>query len=163
LTAGGGRGLPISATPHNTVPAPSSPWVAPGQFTVKLTAGGRALTQPLVVRMDPRVKTPPLVLAQQSTLSKKLYDSVRALQAADDDLRRIRGDVRSLEGRATGDVAQALADFDKQAAAIGGAPAGAGRGRGFGGGGGGRGVGIVAPLIPAARSPLRMRWRNGRR
>jgi len=150
LTAGGGRGLPISATPHNTVPASSSPWVAPGQFTVKLTAGGRALTQPLVVRMDPRVKTPPLVLAQQSTLSKKLFDSVRALQTADDDLRRIRGDVRSLQGRATGDVAQALADFDKQAAAIGGAPAGAGRGRGFGGGGGGRGVGIVAPLIPAA-------------
>src|SRR5439155_2513857 len=34
---GGGRGgLPIAAVPHNTVAAPSTPWAAPGTYTVKL-------------------------------------------------------------------------------------------------------------------------------
>ena len=34
---GGGGGLPIAAVPYNTVPAPTTPWVNPGTYTVKLT------------------------------------------------------------------------------------------------------------------------------
>src|SRR6185295_19595374 len=57
---GGGGGLPISAVPFNTVPSPTTPWVAPGVYTVKLTVNGQSYTQPLVVKVDPRVRTPPL-------------------------------------------------------------------------------------------------------
>ena len=63
----GGRGrggLPISATPYNTVPVPNSIWAPPGLYTVKLTVDGRTLKQPLTLRMDPRVKTPATALAQ---------------------------------------------------------------------------------------------------
>src|SRR5262249_62336023 len=67
--AEGRRGLPIAAVPFNTVPAPSAPWVAAGTYTVKLTVDGKSYTQPLTVKMDPRVKTPPLGLQQQFTLS----------------------------------------------------------------------------------------------
>src|SRR5205823_6067329 len=63
--AGGRGGLPIAAVPHNTVANPSTPWVAPGPYTVKLTVNGTTYSQPLTVRMDPRVKTPPLALHQQ--------------------------------------------------------------------------------------------------
>ncbi len=154
LSGGGGRGgLPIAATPHDTVPPPASPWAVAGTYTVKLTAAGRSVTQPLTVRMDPRVKTPPAALAQQFTLSKRLYDAARTLQDADESLRRIRAGVRTLQPRAQGDTALALAEFDKEAAALGGAPAGGGgRGRGGpgGGGGGGRGVTGVGPLLPSA-------------
>lgn len=45
LPAAGGRGggltLPIAAVVFNTVPAPSTPWVAPGTYTAKLTVNGR--------------------------------------------------------------------------------------------------------------------------
>src|SRR5947208_1769485 len=81
---------PIAAVPHDTPPAPTSPWVAPGQYTVKLTVDGKSLTQPLTVKMDPRVNTPPVGLAQQFTLSKQLYDGVLAAQKAQDEIARLR-------------------------------------------------------------------------
>ena len=39
---GGGRGgLPIQAIPYNSAPAPGTPWVTPGTYTVRLTAAGK--------------------------------------------------------------------------------------------------------------------------
>jgi photosystem II stability/assembly factor-like uncharacterized protein len=70
---------PISAVPHNTAPASTSPWVLPGQFTVVLTTGGHSYTQPLTVRMDPRVKTPAAALAEQFNASRQIYEDARAL------------------------------------------------------------------------------------
>jgi hypothetical protein len=88
---GGGRGgLPIAAVPHDTVPAPSGPWAAPGQYTVKLTVDGKSYTQPLTLKMDPRVKTPALGLAQQFTLSKQMYDGMLAAQKGLDEIRALR-------------------------------------------------------------------------
>ena len=73
---------PIAAVAHNTAPAPTSPWVMPGQYTVKLTVNGKAYSQPLTVRMDPRVKSPTTILRQQFDLSKQLYDDAMSLTAA---------------------------------------------------------------------------------
>jgi hypothetical protein len=87
---GGRGGLPIAAVPHDTPPAPTSPWAAPGQYTVRLTVDGKSYTQPLTLKMDPRVTTPPLGLAQQFTLSKQLYDGVLAVQKAQDEIRVLR-------------------------------------------------------------------------
>src|SRR5439155_19006269 len=80
--AAGRGGLPIAAVPHNTVAAPSTPWVAPGVYTVKLTVNGKSYTQPLTVKMDPRVKTPAPGLQRQFTLSKALYDATADVAAA---------------------------------------------------------------------------------
>ncbi len=122
---------PIAAVAHNTAPAPTSPWVPPGEYTVRLTAGGRTYTQPLTVRMDPRVKTPPEGLAQQFTLSKEMYDGIVVLQNALTQLRGVREQVAALRGRAQGATAGALAAFDQKAAALEG---GGGGGFRFGGG-----------------------------
>jgi len=141
LTGGGGRGgLPIAAIARNTISPPNSPWVSPGTYTVKLTVNGRTYTQPLIVRMDPRVKTPAAALAQQSMLSKQMYDGVLDSQAALRQIRAIRAQVKPLQDKAgQGPVFQALAAFDQKAAALEGGGGGAGQ-RGAGGGGGG-GVG----------------------
>src|SRR6185369_5435248 len=48
---------PISAVYTNTAPAETSPWVMPGTYTIKLTVNGQTYSQPLAVKMDPRVKT----------------------------------------------------------------------------------------------------------
>jgi hypothetical protein len=43
----GGPNLPIAAIGRNTVPNPTTPWVNPGTFTVKLTVNGKTSSQPL--------------------------------------------------------------------------------------------------------------------
>jgi hypothetical protein len=67
---------PISAAPYNTVAEPRGPVVLPGRYTVRLSVNGQPYTQPLIVRMDPRVKTSPADLRLQFTLSKQLFDAM---------------------------------------------------------------------------------------
>src|SRR5947208_4693811 len=68
---------PMSAVYRATPPSPTSPWVVPGEYTVVLTAGGKSYTQPLTVKLDPRLKMSQAELEQQLTLSQQLCD-VRA-------------------------------------------------------------------------------------
>ena len=68
---------PIAAIYGNTPPAPTSPWVMPEDYTVVLTANGKRYTQPLTVKMDPRVKMSAAELQNQFELSRQLCD-VRA-------------------------------------------------------------------------------------
>jgi hypothetical protein len=66
---------PMTAVFHKTAPHPTGPWVTPGDYSVVLTASGKSLTQPLVVKMDPRLKVTPAELAKQFDLSKALYET----------------------------------------------------------------------------------------
>ena len=50
-----------AAVPHRTYPTVNSPWVPPGVYTVRLTVAGQSQTQPITVKMDPRVKITPEV------------------------------------------------------------------------------------------------------
>ncbi len=43
---------------------------------MRLTCGGASQSQPLVVKMDPRVKVPRAALEQQAVFSRKLYDAI---------------------------------------------------------------------------------------
>jgi hypothetical protein len=78
----GGGGLPIAAVPYDTAPSPTTPWVAPGQYTVKLTANGRTYSQPIAVKQDPRVKTSALAMQQVYTLSHAMYVEAKATAEA---------------------------------------------------------------------------------
>ena len=90
-------GYPIAAVPGNTPKEPRGPWVLPGKYAVRLTAGGETLTQPLTVAMDPRIRTPAAGLQQQFALSMRVADALRADHDALVALRALR---RRLEGRA---------------------------------------------------------------
>jgi len=68
--------FPIAAGPHDTPRRPVGPWVLPGRYTVTLTAEGTRVNHPLVVRMDPRVKTSREALEQQFTLSMQVYEAI---------------------------------------------------------------------------------------
>jgi len=61
------------AVPGRTYPNYNVPWVPPGNYTVRLTADGATKTQPIVVRLDPRVRIAPEALATLNTLSTGLY------------------------------------------------------------------------------------------
>ena len=158
LEVAGGRGrggLPISATPHNTVPVPNSIWAPPGLYTVKLTVDGRTFEQPLKLRLDPRVKTPAAGLAQLSEMSLALYDGILEAQKALQDLRALRGRLRITKEEAVkagrpAEVQEALAALDKEAADLEGGMAGPG---GAGGGPGGPMRGPTGTGGPSAAGP----------
>jgi hypothetical protein len=103
---------PMQAVFHDTAPAPNSPWVMPGTYTVKLTANGKTYSRPLVVKMDPRVKTPVPGLKQQFVLSKEIYDDLSASDRALDEMRKLRADIARRRTTGGGNTA-AIEDFDK--------------------------------------------------
>ena len=129
------------------MPAPTTPWVNPGQFTVKLTVNGKSYTQPIVVKQDPRVKTPALAMQQVYTLSKATYYGAVDAQAAARQARALRDQIAGLRPRASGAAADALAALDKKLESLEPTPQAPAEGRGRGGRGGGRGGG--APAAPA--------------
>jgi photosystem II stability/assembly factor-like uncharacterized protein len=118
--AGGGAvpvigSLAMQAVPYYTVPSPTTPWVSPGEYTVKLTVNGKTYSQPLTVKQDPRVKTPALVMTQVYTLTNATYyDALAAGQAAR-EAQSLRDQIAKIT-TAIGDTAKALAAFDKQLA-----------------------------------------------
>jgi photosystem II stability/assembly factor-like uncharacterized protein len=118
----GGANLPIAAVPYNTVPAPTTPWVNPGQYTVKLTVNGQTYSQPITVKADPRVKTPALAMQQVYTLSKGMYDGAADVDAAARHAQSLRDQIAKVLPQATGAVTQALAEFDKKLEALAGTP-----------------------------------------
>jgi hypothetical protein len=73
-------GYPMTAVFQKTAPHPTGPWMAPGNYSVVLTVGGKSFTQPIMLKMDPRVKASSADLAKQFDLSKALYDTRGALE-----------------------------------------------------------------------------------
>ena len=115
------------AVPGHATLGESSPWAPPGTYTVRLTADGKTYTQPLVVRLDPRVKIAPAALAQLNALSRSMWDGATSARAAFAEARALVAKLAS----ASGAEAEAFkAALDSLAPA----PARGGRGgRGFGG------------------------------
>ena len=100
------------AVKHDTPVMDSSPWVMPGNYTIKLTVGGKTYSQPLVVRMDPRVKTSMADLQQQFDKSMQAYqEAMSASQAL--------GQVRDMEKQvAARKSSEKLAAYEKQLEAL---------------------------------------------
>ena len=108
---GGGGALPIAAVPYDTVPSPTTPWVSPGTYTVKLTANGKTYAQPITVTPDPRVKTPALAMQQVYTLSRAAYVEAREAgkaAASAQQLRDLAGEAQSSTAPGIHDAGAAL-------------------------------------------------------
>lgn len=116
---------PIAAIPHDTAPEPTSPWAMPGQYTVVLSVNGKSYTQPLTLRIDPRVKTPAAGLQQQFQVAKETYGGALKISAVLDEANAFRAQLKELHARAQGATAQAIEEFSKKLDAI----AGSGSGR----------------------------------
>jgi hypothetical protein len=103
----------MTATYRNTAPQTTSPWVAPGDYTVVLTVDGKTLTQPLTVAMDPRVKAPTADLQEQFDLSWRLYQMRLKLAPMGEKFDEIAEQLTKLKARAAerADVTQRLEAF----------------------------------------------------
>ncbi|MDB5123173.1 MAG: xghA [Mucilaginibacter sp.] len=103
---------PIAAIYGQTAPEPTSPWVLPGTYTVKLTVDGKTYTQPLTIKMDPRVKTPAIELQKQYVLSDKCYSELKSILNAAEKLEKFQAQVKKLIPTARGPLADTLKIID---------------------------------------------------
>jgi photosystem II stability/assembly factor-like uncharacterized protein len=83
---GGGA---TGAVPHRTYPRVQAPWAPPGEYTVRLTVNGEQFSQPLSLRLDPRVTTSAEDLALVASLSREMYEGAVAAHAAYEEARAL--------------------------------------------------------------------------
>src|SRR5262245_19342858 len=86
------------AVPGRTYPNYNVPWVPPGGYTVRLKVDGVTKTQPIVVRLDPRVRIEPETLATLNTLSTGLYWEAVAAHRAFNEARALAGTLAARSG-----------------------------------------------------------------
>jgi len=137
---GGGSG---GAVPHRTYTSVNAPWAPPGSYTVRLTADGKSYTQPVMLKLDPRVTASASAadLAALSSLTREMYEGARAARATFTQARALVTQLDALSG-------DDIAKFKTAVEAI--APAGGGAAGGGRGGAGGRGAGAGAAAAGAA-------------
>jgi photosystem II stability/assembly factor-like uncharacterized protein len=121
--AGFPRSYGMQAIYRDTPPGPFGPRALPGEYTVKLMVDGKSFTQPLTLKMDPRVTTPAADIAKQFELALRCYEGIGKIRAAQAEVRNLRAQLAALKERA-GAVAGAIAELDRKAAAFEGRSAG---------------------------------------
>jgi len=110
---------PISAIYRDTPRTPLGPAVLPGKYTVKLTVNGTSFTQPLMIKMDPRVKTPEDGLRQQFELEMKINDAMHHDYQALQQVRSLRQQLKNLTERTRqGQLKESLAALENKAAEL---------------------------------------------
>ena len=126
---------PISAVPGDTPRAPEGPMAVPGDYTVRLTVGGQTFSEPLLVKMDPRVKTSAGDLAVEFEKQQLLAGMITQNTEAVTEARSLREQLQKLTGKASavatvggtavsssekisGPLADAVSAFDKKLTAI---------------------------------------------
>ena len=123
------RDYPISAIYHDTPLYPLGATVLPGQYTLILTVNAKQYTQPLNIRMDPRVKTSPEDLRRQFELDQKIADALHKDYEALQQVRSLRSQLKALAGRGphakeaannskTAAIAKTAGELEAKAAAI---------------------------------------------
>ena len=86
------------AVPGRTYPNYNVPWVPPGTYTARLTVNGTSQSQPIEVKLDPRVKIAPVALAQLNALSVEMYEGAVAAHRAFNEAKALGAKVAALTG-----------------------------------------------------------------
>jgi hypothetical protein len=114
--------FPISAILRDTPEVPLGAWAMPGHYTVRLTVGGQSYTQPLIVKMDPRIKTSQDDLRKQLAMEMGAVDGMNQSYRALAEVQSTREQLKDRAAKAPkGKVSEAIEALDKQAAELEGA------------------------------------------
>jgi photosystem II stability/assembly factor-like uncharacterized protein len=108
---------PIAAIPHDTPRGPFGPTVLPGDYTVRLTVDGKLQSAPLVIKMDPRVKTSPAGLQKKFQAEVQLASAMTSTTQALTDSNSIRTQLEKLHTDSP-QAKEALEQFQKKLKAL---------------------------------------------
>ncbi len=106
---------PISAVPHRTPLEPQGPVVLPGTYTVRLTVDGHSASEPVTVKMDPRIHTS---LADLTTLHNAQTGVAAALDSAAKADLEAHSVEEQLSAPANADLSTQLAPYVAQLKAL---------------------------------------------
>jgi len=117
------REFPISAILHNTPLYPLGVRTLPGSYTVKLTVDGKSYTQPLSLKMDPRIATPMEQLRKQYAMEEGAVEGMNETYEALEQVKSARAQIKELTGKAANQkqLATDLQALDQKCAALEGA------------------------------------------
>jgi len=115
------HGYPISAIIRDTPQEPLGPWALPGHYTVRLTVDGKSYTQPLVLKMDPRVKTPIADLSKQFAVQQTAVAGMNGSFEVLEELKSVRAQIADRLTKASPGLKSKLEELNKAAAALEGA------------------------------------------
>jgi hypothetical protein len=105
----------IAAIYGNTAPDYTSPWVMPGNYTVRLTIGDETFSKPLEVKMDPRVTTANVELQKQFDLSFICYDDLLGILRVQKQIASLQSQIKVLlSNRNDKQMMSALHKFSSQ-------------------------------------------------
>src|SRR5438034_10211359 len=95
---------------------PAGPLAAHGNYTVKLTTKGKSSTQPLTIRLDPRVKTPQDALTRQFGLASKLAARLGEVSMGVQQIGDLRKqiDARKKDASGNSELLTALQELEKK-------------------------------------------------
>jgi hypothetical protein len=110
--------FPIAAIYRNTPELPLGVFALPGRYSVKLTVDGKTYTQPLTLKMDPRIKRPDSELRAQFKMEtgavRGMNESFKALA----QLKSVQEQLAERSKVSSGPLADALAAVHKKVAEL---------------------------------------------
>lgn len=98
-SAEGLRSYPMTAIYGKTPSEPHGPWILPGDYVVRLTANGQSYSQPMTIKMDPRVKASTDDLKLQYSASMQCYEKMREIEGVQKQFRALRTQLQSLRDK----------------------------------------------------------------
>jgi photosystem II stability/assembly factor-like uncharacterized protein len=113
--------FPISAIVHDTPLLPLGGWAPPGTYTVKLTVDGKELMQPLVVKMDPRIKSGLAELQAQAETESAAVSGMNRSYDALAQVQSVRAQLKDVSPKLKGKSAESAENIDRQCAGLAGA------------------------------------------
>jgi photosystem II stability/assembly factor-like uncharacterized protein len=87
--------------------APRGPLAMPGHYTLKLTVGGKTLTQPLTLKLDPRTRGTEAGLAQKFALATEAYHDQDSLHRTVNDIRSAKAQITAAQKKLAGNPGSA--------------------------------------------------------
>ncbi|HEV2387776.1 MAG TPA: hypothetical protein VGS20_11040 [Candidatus Acidoferrales bacterium] len=101
----------------------SGPVAVPGEYTVRLEAGGQTVTAPLLVKGDPRTKASAEALAKQLELALKIRDRITEVHHTVNLIRGLDAQLKMIDQRVGGDarnqpILDAADQLDRKAIAV---------------------------------------------
>jgi hypothetical protein len=109
---------PISAVYKNTAPEPTSPWMVPGIYTVRLRAGNTEEVQAFYLVMDPRVKASKEDLKQQYDLSMICYEQKKQMIAGTEAINVLQHKITALLPKVSDSMSTRLKDMSARLDAL---------------------------------------------
>ena len=120
--------FPIAAIPHNTPLLPLGVRSLPGAYTAMLTVDGKSYTQPLTLKMDPRIHTSMDELRKQFDMETgsvegmdDSYESLEQVKSVREQIKDISKTLGGGKDKEREKIAKSLAALDSQCAELEGA------------------------------------------